>query len=291
MAVQGNGTQADPYIVDIWEDFIEKAQENNVYIKFADKEKPEDKVIDMNKTSPEGITSYINVKANIDGNGWTIKNLYIKDLNSSYSSYGLFHYRDTSRTISNLNFLNFYIKKGKLFSSDTCRPTISNCSFSGLLYDNSSFIWTTTGTNDYSFTFYRCSFNLRGISSSFLISGRNYANFDSCNFLINFTETNTDFYFGRQINSLLNGNIKNMGRYLFDKLDTSVINLNFNDEIGRSISLSSVIKSIINSDNKNNATIDYSGNSSELILCDSSQIKNADYLAEHGFPIAVPDSI
>lgn len=36
MAIGGNGTQANPYIVDNWTDFLTCLGRNNAYIKWAD---------------------------------------------------------------------------------------------------------------------------------------------------------------------------------------------------------------------------------------------------------------
>lgn len=77
MAISGSGTQANPYIVDNWADFITCLGQSNAYIKWADSAT---KVL-----SEVTIASEISVLAQyVDFNGWTIQGLYItKPFNSS----------------------------------------------------------------------------------------------------------------------------------------------------------------------------------------------------------------
>lgn len=77
MAISGSGTQANPYIVDNWADFLTCLGQSNAYIKWADSTT---KVL-----SEVTIASEISVLAQyVDFNGWTISSLYItKPFNSS----------------------------------------------------------------------------------------------------------------------------------------------------------------------------------------------------------------
>jgi hypothetical protein len=73
MAYTGTGTQADPYIVDNWDDFLLVCNlTTSTYIKWADSE---DKVVDFNEINPQGYDSTIECKGNIDFNGWEFRNL------------------------------------------------------------------------------------------------------------------------------------------------------------------------------------------------------------------------
>lgn len=81
MAYTGNGTASSPWIVDDWNDFITlatSADNQGKYIKFVD---AETKKIDLNEIAPTGIST-LNIYANIDFNGWTIENAYIKGRNA-----------------------------------------------------------------------------------------------------------------------------------------------------------------------------------------------------------------
>lgn len=70
MAISGNGTQGNPYIVDNWADFLTCLGRSNAYIKWADSAT---KVL-----SEVTIASEISVLAQyVDFNGWTISSLYI----------------------------------------------------------------------------------------------------------------------------------------------------------------------------------------------------------------------
>ena len=72
MAITGTGTSADPYVVTTWDELASVTSETGVYIKLGNN-------IDMNTEYPEGLTSGLTINcAEIDGEGYTIKNLYFK---------------------------------------------------------------------------------------------------------------------------------------------------------------------------------------------------------------------
>lgn len=78
----GTGTASDPYIVSNWTEFCQVKDETKKYIRFAD---AENKLIDLNEEVPDGYTTTFTVKAKeVDFNGWTIKNLTVR--NSGISS-------------------------------------------------------------------------------------------------------------------------------------------------------------------------------------------------------------
>lgn len=71
----GTGTQADPYIVDNWTDFVTAAGTSSAYVEFS-----ENTVIDMDENYSEGISATININcASIDGKNSQITNLYLID--------------------------------------------------------------------------------------------------------------------------------------------------------------------------------------------------------------------
>lgn len=68
----GTGTQADPYIVSTWEDFVTAIGTEQAYVEF-----PENTIIDMNDVVPEGIGEMIYIKCTqFDAKGGEIKNLF-----------------------------------------------------------------------------------------------------------------------------------------------------------------------------------------------------------------------
>ncbi len=73
--MKGSGTQTDPYIVDIWEDFVTAIQIPDVFVAFP----PEPGVIDMSEYGYFTETLATIACAQIDGNGWTIRGLSATD--------------------------------------------------------------------------------------------------------------------------------------------------------------------------------------------------------------------
>lgn len=101
MAISGNGTQGNPYIVDNWPDFLTCLGQSNAYIKWADSAT---KVL-----SEVTIASEISVLAQyVDFNGWTISNLYITKPFSSSRPFIVQAYRCTvyNLTVEYMNWNN-----------------------------------------------------------------------------------------------------------------------------------------------------------------------------------------
>ena len=70
----GIGTQADPYIVDTWADFVTAVGKSDAYVECA-----EGAVWDMNDIASEGISAEVNINCkSVEGNGVTVKNLFFK---------------------------------------------------------------------------------------------------------------------------------------------------------------------------------------------------------------------
>jgi hypothetical protein len=73
MAASGAGTQDNPYVVDNWADFLTVCSINTTtYIVWDDSE---EKVVDFNEINPQGYDSTIEIKGNVDFNGWELRNL------------------------------------------------------------------------------------------------------------------------------------------------------------------------------------------------------------------------
>lgn len=116
MAYYGSGTQTDPYIVDNWEDLKAVSATKGVYVRLdPDAER---KVMDINETSDAlGLQENLTFYANIEGNGWEIRNLCT----------GSFDIRTNGNSISDLHFVNLISGALRVFwGSIFC----TNCSFS-----------------------------------------------------------------------------------------------------------------------------------------------------------------
>ena len=100
MAATGTGTQADPYVVDNWPDFLTVCNlTTSTYIVWADSE---NKVIDFNTINDRGFTDTITIKGNVDFNSWELRNL------NSSARYVLSFYGASNNkpTVQNLKITN-----------------------------------------------------------------------------------------------------------------------------------------------------------------------------------------
>ena len=120
MAITGTGTQADPYVVSTWDDFVTAVGTSGAYVEVTP-----NTVWDMNEIVREGIES-INVSCRqINGNGLVIKALrasgYVLEITRSISITGL----------SILSFLAQGLIWIKDSSSSWFSNTFTDCNFSG----------------------------------------------------------------------------------------------------------------------------------------------------------------
>lgn len=128
MAYTGTGTQDDPYIVDNWEDLKTLASTIRVWI--ALQEDAENKVMDIAQTEDgKGIHQGMNFRANIIGNGWTIRNLYL-------AGGTLFNGGTIAAAISNLRFENIICNSTSVFYGSY---SFQNCQFTGLMQNQNTF--------------------------------------------------------------------------------------------------------------------------------------------------------
>lgn len=120
----GTGTQADPYIVSTWEDFVTAIGTEQAYVEF-----PENTIIDMNDVVPEGIGEMIYIKCSqFDAKGGEIKNLFFKTggrflvQNSNWNTY-----------IKNLKLINMRADDTgfRFFSYGEMRNCVISGSFGG----------------------------------------------------------------------------------------------------------------------------------------------------------------
>lgn len=116
MAYYGSGTQTDPYIVDNWEDLKAVSVTKGVYVRLDPD--AESKVMDINETSDAlGLQENLLFYANIEGNGWEIRNLCT----------GGYDIRTSGNTLTDLSFVNLISGALRVFwGSVFC----TNCKFS-----------------------------------------------------------------------------------------------------------------------------------------------------------------
>lgn len=101
MAATGSGTQADPYIVGNWDDFLTVCNiSSTTYIVWDD---AENKVVDFNEINPNGFTETIYLKGFIDFNNWELRNFYSTALIALQLGNG---YSETAQSLSNLRITN-----------------------------------------------------------------------------------------------------------------------------------------------------------------------------------------
>ena len=141
MAYYGSGTQADPYIVDNWEDLKAVSATTGVYVRLDPNAAC--KVMDINETSDAlGLQENLPFYANIEGNGWEIRNLCT----------GSFDIRTNGNTIDNLHFVNLITNGMRVFwGAVFC----SDCSFS-ILFLNKTILNVPSGSS----AFTRCAMHL-----------------------------------------------------------------------------------------------------------------------------------
>lgn len=280
----GTGTQADPFIVDNWPDFVTAVETSGAYVAF-----PEGGgTIDMNSVAPEGISQVQLRCVSIEGNGWNICNLYTV-------GHGAFYSR-SSVTINNLNFLNFYgdfqSEKARFFDNGDNNPfhyTFNLCRFSGLLVgtnDRAGFssAWVAGGSH---IRLHRCSVNLRlNGSIKFIYYGGSWnANgnmADFCNIQISGTSPNVfaDKYNYR--NCYFSGKCLSKVE-LYNDSNFNVFNIDFLE--AQNFSCYCANPDAINIINKDKLPGVTGGTGFTGVTTE--QLHDAVYLASLGFPIGV----
>lgn len=123
----GTGTQADPFVVDTWPDFVTAVGTANAYVEFSEGGGN----IDLNNHAPTGISTVSIKCVSIKGNGWTLSNIYCAGKDAFYLT--------SDVRIVGLNFLDFYMddqgSQCKFFGGDDNRRqyAFSLCSFTGII--------------------------------------------------------------------------------------------------------------------------------------------------------------
>ena len=205
----GSGTIASPYIVSTWDEFLSVCSQTDIHIKFADG----GGIIDMNEIYPEGMTETVTVNANVDGNGWSIKNLCVNNITAFYAN----------NKISNLNFVDFSVlctsSHARLIvfgESNNIYGLIENFTFTGSIsgqVDNTAFAAMIAGSsnNAVRITVSRCSFKLK-ITGGISMNASNKVICSNCIFDVDSSENSAKypFYDMHFRNCLIKGKYQNL---------------------------------------------------------------------------------
>jgi len=178
MSITGSGTRADPYVVTTWDELASKVSETGVYIKIGND-------IDLNNEYPEGLTSGLTVNcAQIDGDGKTVKNLYLQ-------SGALITCSGRNSTWKNAELLYLKIGNGSDAASITANGstsgtfTFNHCKLSGRLNGGSGSSKASFLAKSGRIKFYRCSLEMQMTANTSTIdmSGdwRNCCTMEYCN--------------------------------------------------------------------------------------------------------------
>lgn len=261
--MQGDGSQANPYIPENWADFVTACETSDAYVSV-----PQGTVYEFNEIAPAGFSGTIEIKAKkIEGNGLIINNLRYNNSNGKFianSAWG--------NEIYDINFTNMYFTNGNFASSGgEYGSSFYHCRFSGEFYGNSVFL----GTQSFPFR---------------------ESNGKGCSFNLKFAE-NSVFHSSSKNVSIYNGNVKLSGEstgqmrtiYAYDsqftgKMPFSSASFSIADRCIFDMDIENISKSsgtsVLNSDR-------LTGTQSGFLTADSQQIRNAEYLRNIGFPIGV----
>lgn len=260
----GSGTSSDPFIPSNWNELKTACETAGAVVSM-----PENGKWDMNDQHPEGAPNIAMNNCSVLGNGFTISKLFVNGINC-ITGYG---------TLENLNFEGCNIVNGTLFSiGDSGKTVFYGCGFSGDL--NSSAFLRNWKRSTIPFTKCGLNFRLSG-SSALVVESRNYyAAFNYCNIRLTGQTTHGDpVHIDLNAMSQLEGNLQgNSSRIYIGSGQYSKINIGlsgFTDISGNSNNNPVVV----NSDIIDTATV-----GSKFIIATSDQLKDADWLTEHGFP-------
>ena len=303
----GSGTQADPYIIQNWSEFIEAVGMAGVYVEFpktltqtSDTEVNPNKlymdsngvvqtnvqnsdlpnlyensfVLDANNYMPNGITTTITFTcADLNGYGGTIKNLASQttDLNilTLASTVHMSQIAFLNIDCNNCNFIAAY------YNNDL--KDIEKCIFSGRVDCQSTHYFENTRM----MTYRSCAFNVELYNNSkftFANSGAGYAHFRYCRINTEDYTSNTSSTQNVEItNSYWTGNSISNIYVTMDSYDYTVFDL--------TCSLISATNGAIKDYTFVNS--DKCSDTSGAVGVTTAQLSDATYLASLGFPIQI----
>ena len=268
----GTGTIADPFIPDNWDELITACGTSGAVISL-----PEGGEWDMNEQYPDGVPTVSMNKCTINGNGFNIKNLRIKD-NDAFSSSAA-----TSK-INNLDIQNLYCAgatgEPRLFNATSYAITLTGVRVSGVVVGG---YLIGTGSGGGSVRAYACSFNIQLVDGNFVYS--NYdpyiTYYEGTNIKLTGTTSDSKLGVGGLYDeSQIEGSVlSTRGNTVFVTGDNRLAKIDIGLSGFSEVKTSTTSQTVINTD-----IIDATTISSQLIQATAEQMKDADWLTEHGFP-------
>ena len=280
----GTGVQADPFIVDNWPDFVTAAGTSGAYVAFP----TTPGVIDMNDVAPGGVEETTVRCANIQGNGWSVKNLYCAGDNV-FRAVG-------NVSVSDLHFLNFYVdfqnENNKFFWNqglNYLETSLIGCQFSGELHSSASSqnvgLFCNSGYSSF-IRRYRCALNVKLDNSCalFYASGTSNTNNNLSFTTIKLSGNSEKNIAGDYINCLFTGKSKAAEAAITynGRSNFNVFDVDFKEAAAFSCSAPSGSLNLINSDKLPAGAVIGTG----FVGVTTAQLGDAAYLASLGFPIA-----
>lgn len=175
--------------VSSWEEFVNALRSSYSTINF--RQDTDNKVIDMNGIIlTEGFKSDGDTERVINGNGWTIKNLYIPETLDN-----LVEFRRKT-ILKSLNFQNINCHARKFFYFTNNLSELQNCSFSGIFRD--TFLSTSQKTilTQCSMNF-GCPEDIKKDSILFYSSGSSTYSVSFCDINLDYTNDKDHFNIGK----------------------------------------------------------------------------------------------
>lgn len=267
----GTGTQADPYIVSEYTEFLTAIQTSGVYVKCAD-----NTVWDMNIIDPTGEKYHNSSKsincAELDGNGATIWNLH-----SAISGSATLFSIDRA-IIKNLKFYNMNLTNGAtFFRANSYYAQIINCYFTGMLGEQAILFWSSGSQyNPISVSKSLVSVELYGNSK--LVNG--VYSFDNNLIEVSFVSNNYSY---SQASFRYLANCWFTGILPFNQISSSNGNYNvINANTAKDLNVGLTGTYVLNTDRCED--INSLTTSNNAILVTTEQLKDAEYLRSQGFP-------
>lgn len=261
----GTGTQADPYIVDSWPDFVTAVGTSGAYVEAA-----RGLTWDMNDIAPEGVSGVKFECSYFDGVGLVIKNLRLLDR----------IYHKNSCTVKNMKLLDTLVGKSSLLRTEGNSVTVNyeDCVISTLSSASEAVIKTTEYANKLYFR--RCGITVRAEKAVFCSNsygGTQPWFVDSDIKYIGYSLTGqSSSYAGIRLqNSFVTGSF---GKYC-DVHESADSIINAQGEQAQHV-YGTVSNVIVNSDMAESIA-------SSLTSVTDAQMRDAAYLVSLGFPIGV----
>lgn len=285
----GTGTQADPYIVDSWSEFVSVA-DKAVYITC-----PENSVWDMSEQLPDGLTNAVNILSNeFNGNGLVIKNLYanggslVLGNSNYYITIKNVSFIDLSTSSKNSVIFRHVYRKGYYYGR-----AFQNCKFTGAITSGTLFMLPGADGNYTDIVFTNdgdksCSFDI------FLGEGTTFNEINSTSFIdcyIKLSGHTSTAFVGKYTRCYFSGESPFAGAYGIDSqhITNSVLDIVIPQGSKVSITSLNAKKCVINKDKLLGGY--YADPSARYVPIEvtTEQLSDAEYLRSKGFAIATEE--